>query len=70
MTKNKSDQTGEIGNLVTTSGYTMNASPAPYSSEKRERKIFMSFHVGGCIRKIIVMSELLFAVNLFKIFNF
>ena len=29
MTKNNIAQSGEIGNLVTTSGYTINARPAP-----------------------------------------
>lgn len=29
ITKNKIDHNGEIGSLVTTSGYTMKAKPAP-----------------------------------------
>lgn len=34
MTKNKIDHRGETGNLVTTSGYTIKASPAPWSTTR------------------------------------
>lgn len=32
MTKKSNDQSGEIGRRVTTSGYTINARPAPWST--------------------------------------